>query len=114
MPLANIVESGDNYIRFSNGIQICYGYELWTIKRMTKDRRALSVDYTKPFCDFPTCSVFRQLRINGDDDTFKENYRIDMIETTYERATYYLVNIKGSAIENGTYGLGYFAIGKWK
>lgn len=33
IPLANIVESGNNYIRFSNGTQICYGKaEIMTIK----------------------------------------------------------------------------------
>ena len=113
MPLVSIVESNTDCIRFSNGIQICYGYCGYSLRRMNKNRKALSIDYSKPFCEFPVCSVFRQLRTDSDSDTFNENYRIDMVTTNNTRCTYYLVNMNG-IIENGSYWVGYFAIGRWK
>ena len=115
--LNNITESGNGYIRFSDGTQICYGfYTPWIEKDQTSNRASASFNYAKPFCNLPVCNVSRQLGISEDSNLalISENYRIDRIISNYVHCTYDMVHTNSNFFEYGNYNVSYIAIGRWK
>ena len=115
--LNNITESGNGYIRFSDGTQICYGFHVpWIEEDQTSNRVSFSFNYTKPFCNLPVCSVIRQLGVSADSDLtlLNADYRIERIISNYVHCTYDMVHTNSNFFESGYYNISYIAIGRWK
>ena len=84
-----IEEQGDGYIRYSNGIQICWGY--------VSAGLATTVNFPKSFSGMPVVSVTC--------DTASTDSRVTAVCTSQTVTAY---------CNFGYYGSFYIAIGKWK
>ena len=134
MPLANIVESGNNYVRFENGIQIVYKYERPTA--VVSDDVVLNgyIVYPKPFISSPT-TVFGKNKLvlykkshMGFIQSYMTYYDNDVV-IVYDSFSYNGNEINVSEgfsarvtstesliaqMINGKFFIDYIAIGKWK
>lgn len=94
-PIITVIESGDNYIRYSDNTQICYG------RLITATTGGNTVTFPKPFLEIPSvCGTF---------------------EGGASTTNYYSYIIKGSLTSTGFQIKGfkneycdYIAIGKWR
>lgn len=108
--LQNIVESGDGYIKYSDGTMICYGStsgsstntDYWGQFVRTDDK--LSIDFPQNFISTPiVCATS-----NYEGGTVS----IMTSAITVSSFKFIILKIKGATQTN--YGLKYIAIGKWK
>lgn len=98
----SIEETGEGYIRYSDGTQICYGY--YDNGNTTNDKSGVAINFTKPFISAPSLVM-----TSGKTDNTLQ-YR-----TTY--CNFYSLSTTGAL--GGWYGntanyLTWLAIGRWK
>ena len=113
--LNNITESGNGYIRFSDGTQICYGFNLLPNPGQKTHRISHKFTYPKPFNDTPICSIIRQATVseNSNINIIDKDFRIDRIASNNSICIFDVIYTEGEAyfgITNTTY----IAIGRWK
>ena len=111
--LNNITESGNGYIRFSDGTQICY--RVTSIQ--TDDKITHNVDFTvytlypKPFISIPALSVLRQ-QVNSNMSLLNTNIKvIDAISTVNGASVRFVSSTDFVKIY---IDFSYIAIGRWK
>ena len=111
--LNNITESGSNYIRFSDGTQICYR----VVSIQTDDKITHDVDFTvytlypKPFISTPALNVLRQ-QVNSDMSQLNTNIKvIDAISTVNGASVRFVSSADFAKIY---VDFSYIAIGRWK
>ena len=131
IPLSNIVDSGDGYIQYSNGTQICYGSFNSKISNLKYDQSTLEsaahradVTFKKPFymppyliTDSSQSGIIWQDNINGNEHcTYRCSYTGSITRTGF------------SVTQQGPFGFisslnqlhqllvsgRYIAIGRWK
>lgn len=126
---ASIVESGDNYIRFSNGIQMCFGVVVCNnlidqIQSLVKDyyyNLKNVITYPKPFVIHDNISPFTiaiRSNVNKTDETTFDSC-INIIgsssnETSMSLRIYSYAERDYSSDSSVSFEIGYLAIGKWK
>lgn len=126
---ASIVESGNNYIRFSNGIQMCFGLVATNnmfdqIQSFTKgEYYNLNnvITYPKPFVIRDNIAPFTiAIRSNvfpNDAPTIDNCINVigtSSTETSMGLRIYTLVDRDYSNKGDTSFDMGYLAIGKWK
>lgn len=126
---ASIVESGDNYIRFSNGIQMCFG--VVTCNDLSDQIQSLARDdyynlknvitYPKPFVIHngiaPFTIAVRSNVSKSDKTTFDSCINIigsSSNETSMSLRIYSYAERDYSSGSSVLFEMGYLAIGKWK
>lgn len=112
--LQNIVESGDGYIKYSDGTMICYGkttFEKTSVVAYGALYRSVSIQYdnfAKPFISTPITSYsFTELSPNN----FSAMIAIYITATTTNPGKVCIVKENNDQI-SGT--ISYIAIGRWK
>lgn len=126
---ASIVESGDNYIRFSNGIQICFGAVICNniidqMQSLTKDtyyNLNRVITYPKPFIirnnNAPFTIAIRSNFSKVEKPTFDSCVNIIGTSSTeiHMGLRIYAYNDRDySNNDDLSFEIGYLAIGKWK
>ena len=118
IPLSNIVESGKNYIRFSDGTQICFSYQLMTYANEVKVGGSviIPITYAKPFISYPILMV-TTLDGHGDpnellESCYPRNIYVGAVTTSLTKGCCILTNNSHMSINQA--GINYIAIGKWK
>ena len=113
--LNNITESGNGYIRFSDGTQICYGFNLLPDPGYKTHRISHKFTYPKPFSDTPVCSIIRQLcgSENSNIEIIDRDFRIDRTVSNNSICLFDVIYTEGDA-NFGTTNTAYIAIGRWK
>ena len=108
--MISVAEAGDNYIRFSNGLQICFDCLASSSKNENiGNYNKGTITYPKPFISQPALSVSRYLN-----DAYKP--------TSYEKAIHYgslnetsfMIIGEDDADPASVINFSYIAIGKWK
>ena len=108
--IGQIIESGDGYIKYSDGTMICYGStsgsstntDYWGQFERTDDK--LSVDFPQNFISTPIVCATPNY----------EGSTVSIMTSTITVSSFkfIILRIKGTTPTN--YGLKYIAIGKWK
>ena len=119
--LQSVVESSYNYIRYSNGIQICFDIAAFRIpENLEKCVFTLcknAIDFPKPFKDAPVLYAMRQGVYETDDVNSGLGYHnISVVEVASSKtcgSVYITVNDR--SIHKEKYlQFGYIALGFWK
>ena len=118
IPLSNIVESGKNYIRFSDGTQICFYFQQISYTNEIKAGSSVIVPitYAKPFISYPILMVTASDG-HGDLNELLEsglprNIHVGAVTTSLTKGCCILTNNSRMSINQVT--ANYLAIGKWK
>ena len=115
--LNSITESGNGYIRFSDGTQICYGFNVVPNPGKKIHRIEYSFAYPKTFSDVPICSVIRQAcnikTDNLDINLIDKDFSIDRITSNDSTCVFDVIYTQGEA-DFGIINTTYIAIGRWK
>ena len=118
IPLSNIVESGKNYIRFSDGTQICFSYQLMTYANEVKVGGSviIPITYAKPFISYPILMV-TTVDGHGDPNALLESgqprkIHAGAVTTSLTKGCCILTNNSLMSINQAS--INYLAIGKWK
>lgn len=126
---ASIVESGDNYIRFSNGIQICFGVakcnniidQIQSLRKDTYYNLNRVITYPKPFIihnnNAPFTIAIRSNSSNSEKPTIDSCFNIigtSSTEIHMGLRIYAYNNRDYSNADVVSFDIGYLAIGKWK
>ena len=118
IPLSNIVESDKNYIRFSDGTQICFSLQQISYTNEIEDGRSVVVPitYPKPFISYPILMV---TPLDGYGDPYEllesgrpRNIYAGSVTTSLTKGCCILTNNSRMPINSAT--VNYLAIGKWK
>ena len=114
--LNNITESGTGYIRFSDGTQICYGFNRVPNPGKKTHRMSYKFTYPKPFKDVPVCSINRQATIPEDSniDIIDKDYAIDRITSGNSACLFDAIYTQGETDMINQLNTSYIAIGRWK
>ena len=121
LQLANIVESGVGYIRYSDGSQICYG-ELFNRRQDSfpisnpTDFYAMA-NFPKEFSFVPLCvwSIHRSLEMNSIVGNIENKLKTDAsASTTYFKLTFTPVYGTQNGYSELLIYATYIAIGRWK
>lgn len=106
-PVIYVVESGENYVRYSDGLQICWGER--TIQRQsTTSVRTYEDELPKPFKDASYAVAF------GMKDNQSSGYHDGTVQHYARTASKISVLIDMDNSSRYTTGYTYIAIGRWK
>lgn len=111
-----LYESGDGYIRFSDGTQICWGNAPTNARQNANIVLGSRIDFAKGFISTPRISLTIAYSENslGDCDIIVNANRVDKNGMTPVRKSYAGV-FKSDYVYTGPYwDNDYIAIGKWK
>ena len=108
--LQNIVESGDGYIKYSDGTMICYGStsgsstntDYWGQFVRTDDK--LSIDFPQKFISTPIICA---------NPSF-EGQAVSIMISKISLSSFNFIILKTKEASQTNYSLKYIAIGKWK
>lgn len=115
--LNNITESGNGYIRFSDGTQICYecGGSKINNTNITPDTCFnATLQYPKKFIEFPCVSVSHQTPNSTETIKYSHNIFIEGVASDTAGFTVEFVNKTGKVIKDTYLYISYIAIGRWK
>ena len=118
IPLSNIVESDKNYIRFSDGTQICFSLRQISYTNGIEDGRSVAVPitYAKPFISYPILMV-TAVDGYGDPNALLESglpRKIHVGAVTTSLTNGYCIFTNNSRMSINQVTANYLAIGKWK
>ena len=108
--LISIAEAGNGYIRFSNGLQICYAIiSLPYRNEAVGNCNGSTITFTMPFIDRPSLTLSRYM----DDLGYSNEYIKDI---HYSELTDHSFIIVGNDMADAAkvINFSYIAIGKWK
>ena len=111
--LNNITESGNGYIRFSDGTQICYGIVSIQTNDVIYANKEFTVynSFPKKFISSPTLSILRQ-QVNSNMAELNTHIKVvDAISTVTESLVRFISTENFSKIY---VDFSYIAIGRWK
>ncbi len=118
IPLSNIVDSGKNYIRFSDGTQICFSYQQMSYVTTigTGSSITIPITYAKPFISYPILMV-TAFDGCGEPDQLLESglprkINAGAVTTSLTKGCCILTN--NSPMSTNQVSVNYLAIGKWK
>ena len=118
IPLSNIVDSGKNYIRFSDGTQICFSYQQMSYVTAigTGSSITIPITYAKPFISYPILIV-TAFDGRGEPDQLLESglprkIHTGAVTTSLIKGCCILTNDSPMSINHAS--VNYLAIGKWK
>ena len=106
--LISVAEAGDGYIRFSNGLQVCYDLILDDTQTDGNYDKAV-INFRKPFITSPVLTVSRYLS----DITYTTNLDKEIHYGYLTEKSFVLRGIN-EADQANTINFSYIAIGKWK
>ena len=118
IPLSNIVESDKNYIRFSDGTQICFSLQQISYTNGIEVGKsvAIPITYAKPFISYPILMV---TPLDGYGDPYEllesglpRNINAGAVTTSLTKGCCILTN--NSKMPMNPAIVNYLAIGKWK
>ena len=118
IPLSNIVESGKNYIRFSDGTQICFSLQQISYTNAIEVGKSIiiQITYAKPFISYPILMV---TPLDGYGDPYEllesglpRNINAGAVTTSLTKGCCILTN--NSKMPMNPAIINYLAIGKWK
>lgn len=122
IPLANVASSGNNYIRFNNGIQICFVAGTMTIDheftpvKGTYETFNSCMTYPVPFSDVPVVIPIRDHSVFSSTPTMTKwmlPVGVASTQSSFSLRVYALEDGEHSTTGDG-YDMAYFAIGRWK
>ena len=103
-----VVEQGDGYIRYANGLQICWGIFIRPALNNAVWARG-TVSFPLPFANSPTIQCYRQKNASGYANLELEVYSYSKDGFTAQDHSSTLTTTNADAQE-----LSYIAIGRWK
>jgi hypothetical protein len=126
IPLVDIIERGDGYIKFANGLQICYGSLYCTMSSSTVGSGYTNYKSEFKSCPFTAVSSIISSMPDGDyshdsilgTDAALSQLKMNniSIKRTYISNKYIYISIvsSSSAMKDMNAECGYIVIGKWK
>lgn len=106
--LISVTEAGDGYIRFSNGLQICYGIIIASTQA-SGNHDAETISFSKPFSDIPAITISRIMNRTSVVDELKTD-----IFYSYASASEFILYGNNEADSANVINFSYIAIGRWK
>lgn len=108
--LISIAEAGNGYIRFSNGLQICYSIiHGETPSETIGNLNGGTVTFARPFISEPSITVSRWMN----DLYYNNEYKKEIHYSELRCKSFRIVGIN-EADEAKVINFSYIAIGKWK
>lgn len=104
----NISEIGSDYVRFNNGLQICWGSRVFSVSFSGAGRTNINVDWP-----FPKSFVSQPSLTMTTGTTEDYTYCI-VLGTIYNTSRISIVSFFRDQSGSGTAIANYIAIGKWK
>lgn len=114
--LNNIVESGNNYIRFSDGTQICYGtFGIGNRTYSPNGYARYDLIYPKTFDALPAAGIANidNVQPTSLSTKVKANFSIMSCSGSSSDLFIYVYNGNSESVKASVY-LNYIAIGRWK
>ena len=116
--LNNITESGNGYIRFSDGTQICYHSLMADINEKTIGPGkcfSTNVTYPKPFIDYPVITPSHQINSKTTNIEYSTHkVYVEGCASTEREAKIEFTNDSDESINASSVYVSYIAIGRWK
>ena len=115
--LNNITESGNGYIRFSDGTQICYESCLAKIIETNIQLNqcfSTNITFPKPFINFPVIVPSHQISFEGTDISYTHKIYLEGCISSRYGATIEFTNYNKNAFTETLLYVSYIAIGRWK
>lgn len=106
--LISVAEAGDGFIRFSNGLQICYGV-IVGLTQIDGNHNNETIIFSKPFSDTPAITVSRIMNYSSVVNELKTD-----IWYSHATPSEFILYGYDEADAAKVINFSYIAIGKWK